>query len=93
VVRAEVEWRLFETLTSEVEPIATEPSDTELATKLVAELGAEKAIERLLARLRRDGPCEPLPVTTLPLHESRTQVRVARAPQRRAPTHRRARHG
>ena len=95
VVRAEIERRLVETLTSTSEDEATpaDAGDTALAARLVAELGAEKAVERLLARLRRDGPSEPHPVTTLPLHETRANVRVARAPQRRAPTHRRARHG
>lgn len=99
VVRAEIERRLLEELATDLDDAdadaepAGAPADQALAEKLIAAVGAERAVERLLARLRSQGPCPPHAVTTLPLHDTRASVRVSRTPQRRAPTHRRARHG
>jgi ATP-dependent RNA helicase DeaD len=67
---------------------------SELAKKLIETLGAEKAITRLLEKLRAQGPTAPLELTPVPLKETRYPTRTdARAPQRRAPMQRRARHG
>ncbi|MET0342105.1 MAG: DEAD/DEAH box helicase [Polyangiales bacterium] len=93
LVRAESERRLVESLTGESDENTVGDRDSALAAQLIASLGAEQAVERLLARLRREGPTEPQPVTSLPLFDARAQPRVSRAPQRRAPMPRRARHG
>jgi ATP-dependent RNA helicase DeaD len=64
-----------------------------LTTRLIETVGAEQAIERLLARLKDQGPTAPLELTPVPLKESRYPTRsTTRAPQRRAPPQRRARH-
>jgi ATP-dependent RNA helicase DeaD len=63
-----------------------------LTTRLIETVGAEQAIERLLARLKDQGPTAPLELTPVPLKESRYPTRsTARAPQRRAPPQRSAR--
>lgn len=98
--------RLFEELSREAQAVEAEadtdgePSSLELpvsalATRLIETIGAEQTIERLLARLKAQGPTAPIPLTPVGLKETRYPSRstpAARAPQRRAPPARRARH-
>jgi len=102
-VLEETERRLYEELTEELAapssaeaaPEVQEPSaSAELATRLIEALGAQAAVERLLARVSQSGPTAPHALTTVPLRDPRSGgTRTGRAPYRRAAPPRQARHG
>lgn len=87
------EERLFEGLTAASTDDVEVAAPSTLATRLVEALGPEQAVERLLERLRAEGPRAPMMLTQVPLRESRYAVRNGRPAGRRAPPPRRARHG
>jgi ATP-dependent RNA helicase DeaD len=87
-VRAAADERLFEELTVE-----GEESQSALVAKLIETLGAERAIERLLARARKSGPVEPSDLTPVSLQPRPFERNNARPMQRRAGPPRRVRHG
>jgi ATP-dependent RNA helicase DeaD len=88
-VRMAADERLTEELSAEGE---ADPAQLELAKKLIETLGAERAVERLLARARQSGPVEPSDLTPVSL-QARPYDRNARPMPRRAGPPRRVRHG
>lgn len=97
-VRAAADERLLEELTREpeapVEGAPEAPSQAELAKQLIESLGAEQAVERLLARARRDGPVAPGDLTPVSLEARRFERSNSRPmPPRRAGPPNRVRHG
>jgi ATP-dependent RNA helicase DeaD len=90
-VLEETERRLYEELTEETAAEgdstdgaqadanrASDAASTELASRLIEALGAQAAVERLLARIHQSGPTAPHALTTVPLRDPRNSGALCR---------------